>query len=90
MIPKSAEPLNEVMWREFILFAWGEESAHAAFRGATGRPQRSKTGSPLDAMIDKACGAEEDDRYMEQFVDWVTTNYWGEEYAPEKWKAGKS
>ena len=82
----SADALNEMAWRDFVLFAWSQDEAHAAFRGATNRPQRSRTNSPLDLMIDKAVGASEDDRYMEEFVDWVTKNHWGESYAPEKWK----
>lgn len=78
--------LNEIAWRDFVLFAWSQEAAHAAFRGATGRPQRSKTNSPLDALIDRAVGGEEDERYMTEFVDWVTQTHWGAEYAPADWK----
>lgn len=81
--------LNEVAWMAFIHFAWGQADAHAAFRGATGRPQRSKTNSPLDVLIDKAVGGQEDDTYMKEFVDWVTKHHWGEKYAPSKWKARK-
>lgn len=85
-----AETFNEMAWRDFVIFAWGQPDAHAAFRGATGRPQRiaKRTGgSPIDAMIDKAAGGEEDEKYMEEFVDWVTKTQWGENSAPEKWKA---
>lgn len=78
--------LNEIAWRDFVLFAWSQDDAHAAFRGATNRPQRSKTGSFLDRMIDDACGGAEDDKYKEEFVEWVTKNHWGENYAPKKWK----
>lgn len=81
------EEFNEIAWRDFIVFAWAQDEAHAAFRGATGRPQRPKTGSFLDAMIDKACGVQEDDQYKEEFVAWITKNHWGENYAPEKWRA---
>lgn len=77
---------NESAWRDFIMFAWTQDGAHAAFRGATNRPQRSQTRTPLDILIDKACGASEDDRYMIEFIDWVTKTQWGENYAPEKWK----
>lgn len=80
------DALNEIAWRDFVLFAWSQEDAHAAFRGATGRPQRSKTKTPLDLLIDKAVGGAEDDRYAQEFVDWVTRTQWGENYAPEKWK----
>jgi hypothetical protein len=80
------DEFNEIAWRDFVLFSWAQEGAHAAFRGATGRPQRSMTKSPLDLLIDKAVGAAEDDQYMAEFVDWVTKNHWGESYAPEKWK----
>jgi hypothetical protein len=82
------DEFNEIAWRDFILFSWSQEDAHAAFRGATCRPQRSKRGSsPLGLMIDKAVGGTEDDKYIEEFVAWVTKNHWGENYAPEKWKA---
>lgn len=80
------DELNEIAWRDFILFAWAQDDAHAAFRGATGRPQRSRTNSPLDALIDKAVGGSEDDRYASEFVDWVTKTQWGEDDAPERWR----
>ncbi len=83
------EAFNEIAWRDFVMFAWSQPEAHAAFRGATKRPQRSKTNSPLDALIDKAVGGSEDDAYMAEFVDWITKNHWGENYAPEKWKKQK-
>ena len=82
----SQSALNEIAWRDFILFAWSQEEAHAAFRGATGRPQRSKTNSSLDVLIDKAVGGEEDERYMAEFVDWITKTHWGVDHAPEHWK----
>jgi hypothetical protein len=79
--------LNEIAWRDFVTFAWSRPDAHAAFRGATGRPQRRETGFFLDAAIDRACGVDIDsEAYMREFVDWVTKNHWGENYAPEKWK----
>lgn len=80
------EALNEQAWRDFVLFAWGEEGAHAAFRNATGRPQRPRRGATLDAMIDRACGVTEDEGYMDEFVNWVTINHWGANYAPDKWQ----
>ena len=64
---------NELAWRDFVMFAWSQDDAHAAFRGATNRPQRSKTNSLLDSLIDKAVGGAEDDKYMEEFVQWVTS-----------------
>ena len=84
-----AKLLNEIAWRDFVMFAWGQEDAHAAFRGATGRPQRPRRGAPLDAMIDKACGVSEDDEYMAAFVRWVTENHWGAEFAPAAMVAEK-
>ena len=83
---RAQEEFNEMAWRDFVLFAWSQDEAHAAFRGATGRPQRPQTGSFLNAMIDKACGVTEDDKYMEEFIQWVTKNHWGENYAPKKWR----
>lgn len=80
----SREALNEIAWRDFVMFAWSQEDAHAAFRGETGRPQRSKTRSPLDLLIDKAVGGVEDDKYMEEFVRWVTETHWGKDSAPKR------
>ena len=87
------EQFNEMAWRDFLLFAWGQEDAHAAFRGATGRPQRTSKrtgGTPLDALICKAVGGQEDDAYMAEFIDWVTKNHWGANYAPKKWEKLRS
>lgn len=79
---------NEMAWRDFVMFAWSQDDAHAAFRGATGRPQRTKRGcAPINFMIDRAVGGSEDDAYMHEFVDWVTRTQWGEEMAPEGWQA---
>lgn len=83
---RAQEEFNEMALRDFILFAWSQDEAHAAFRGATGRPQQPKTGSFLDAMIDKACGVEVNDKYIEEFIEWVTKTHWGENFAPEKWR----
>ena len=86
MTDAARKALNEAAWRDFIMFAWMQDGAHAAFRGATNRPQRSRAGSPLDLLIDKAVGGAEDEKYVREFVDWVTREHWGENYAPEKWK----
>ena len=79
------DELNEIAWRDFMMYCWTQPEAHAAFRGATGRPQRSKTNSPLDLLIDKAVGGAEDDKYMEEFLAWATKEHCGENYAPKKW-----
>ena len=78
--------INAAAWMAACRAAFSEPDAHAAFRGATGRPQASKTGTPLDVLIDRAIGGEVDDAYMREFIDWFTVNHWGEEYAPEGWK----
>lgn len=41
---------------------------------------------PLDAMIDRATGIDRTQN-LEEFVIWVTKEYWGEECAPELYKA---
>lgn len=82
----SQEVFNEIAWRDFVMFAWSQEEAHVAFRGASGRPQRSKTGSPLDLLIYKAVGGAENAQYVEDFVRWVTEEHWGENFAPKKWR----
>lgn len=76
--------LNAVAWRDFITFAWGESDAHDAFRAFKGWPKRPASDSPLDAMIDHACGAPSpnDDEYMREFIDWATETQWGTEFDP--------
>jgi hypothetical protein len=83
------DELNEIAWRDFVIFAYSQDGAHAAFRGATGRPQRSQTKSVIDAAIDRAVGGAEDEKYMTEFVDWVTKTQWGEDDAPEVWRKRK-
>lgn len=85
----SRDAFNSAAWASFVQFAWTQDDAHKAFRGATGRPQRARTRSPLDVLIDNATGGSIDEQYMTEFVDWVTREHWGEAYAPEEWRKRK-
>lgn len=80
------DPIMVSAWHAAVLAAFQDDGAHRAFRGATGRPQASRTGTVLDGMIDKAIGGAVDDAYMIDFVDWFTREHWGEDCAPKKWQ----
>lgn len=86
--PTAEEYFMEVAWRDFILWAYQFPEIRAAFTAATGKSLYTPPRTPLDAMIDKAAGNDSDSaRTLDEFVRWVTINYWGEEEAPEAYKA---
>lgn len=55
-------------------WAIGETQIVAAFRKDTGNNWSPAT-SPLDKMIDEACGVGED--FLRQFIEWFNVNVWG-------------
>lgn len=78
--------IMEAAWAAFIEWAWARPDFHAAYAEASGniRPRPAQT--PLDALIDQACGVNPD-AYMRGFVDWATEHHWGVDYAPAKWRS---
>ena len=61
-------------WLGCIRWALIDPDIVAAFRADTGNtwtPART----PIDAMVDKATGADRD--FIEQFIRWTNINVWG-------------
>ena len=79
------QDLNDIAWRDFIIWAFNNSDFRRAFEEATGTPALIPTKSPIEAMVDKACGVKED--YFRKFGIWATKNHWGLEYAPVKMRA---
>lgn len=79
----SIDILNTIAWRDFILWAWNEPQLCAQFTAETGLQIRTAT-TPIDIAIDAAAGAGEG--LVARFVEWVTRNHWGLEYAPEAYQ----
>lgn len=69
-------PIMQIAFRDFMDWIWREDGAHEAHCKATGMAPLA-TGSPIDAMIDKATG--HGDAYARSFVDWAIKTQWGEE-----------
>jgi hypothetical protein len=68
------DPLMQIAWAGALHHALGDEKIVAAFREATGN--RWQPGRGIDAMIDKATGA--DRAFLVAFVDWFNANIWGD------------
>jgi len=79
------DEFNTIAWRDFILFAYCEESLRKAFAEATGIRFLPSPKNALEAMIDQATNAG--DETLRAFVRWVTETQWGIEYAPEAYRA---
>jgi hypothetical protein len=61
-------------WASCMSWAIGEPEIVGAFRADTGNKWRPAQ-SGLDAMIDKATGA--DKAFVEAFIRWANDNVWG-------------
>lgn len=82
------EVFMEIAWRDFILWAYRFPEIRSAFTAATGKSLYTPPRTPLDAMIDQATKYDSDSaQTLDEFVRWVTKEYWGEECAPEAYKA---
>lgn len=66
-------------WRDFLLYAFEQPDLRAAFEQDTGR-RFSTPSSPMEAMIDHACGVTTDEAMA--FMVWATRTQWGWEEAP--------
>ncbi len=77
------EDFMAIAWRDFILWAASEPEMRKAFREATGKIFLPPPNSGLEAMIDEATGVQEtQETNMAAFVEWVTREHWGFDYAP--------
>lgn len=68
------------MWLGFLRFMLERDEVRAEFETETGTAFPKSGGSPLDRMIDEACGfdrATAQNDYMRAFARWVTPNYFG-------------
>jgi hypothetical protein len=77
------------MWAAFVDWAFRMDDMRKAFESETGEVFPALAATPLDAMIDNACGFDRKTAlkvYCERFTNWVTINHWGYEDAPEKWR----
>jgi len=67
----------------FLHWAIKKEKFWRQFKDETGLSLSEPAKTPIDALIDQACGVSKDDEdVMLQFVLWVTRTHWGEEFAP--------
>lgn len=83
----SEDEFNTIAWRDFIMFAWKERGMWDAFTTATGIPHvADRPLAPIERLIDKATGADDIERIAKAFIEWVTRNHWGIEYAPKVYR----
>lgn len=81
------DEFNTLAWRDFIVYALTEPDLIAAFTAATGLTLPNPVTSPIEKLVDQATRATE--RTLAAFVDWITENHWGVEYAPTAWRKAK-
>lgn len=77
------EEMQEIAWRDFIIFAASRPKMVAAFNKATGRKYLSPE-RHLKLSFEEAVGKAADD--ARAFVDWATDNHWGLESAPKAYQ----
>ncbi len=76
------DEFNALAWRDFVLWSSKQPEALQAFQNETGLSMSPSSG--LEAAIDAATGARS--AIAEEFVKWVTENFWGLEYAPRAYR----
>lgn len=74
----------EIAWRDFIFWAGANPEMIAAYERATGSKMLAPPRNALEAMIDKATGAQAES--LEAFVLWVTIHHWGADEAPATYR----
>jgi len=72
-------PLASQAFIDFALYSAGKEDVLAQFTADTGIVYKAP-GNGLDAMISEASGHNK--KVLQEFLDWLTTNYWGEQSSP--------
>lgn len=78
------DAVNGIMWAGFVQFAFGEPGFREAFTAATGLTFPKPATTPIDALVDNACGVH--NAVLAKFVEWVTREHWGIEYAPKAYR----
>jgi len=83
--PKN-EALNERAWSSFVLWAYEQAEIRAEFSRVTG-VVIPNVAVGIEKLIDQATGRDESKELnaaLLKFVEWITVNEWGLEYAPKK------
>lgn len=70
-----SDPLMGIAWRDCMMWAIRSDEVLAAFRADTGN-RWTPGGTPVERMIDGACGAEA--AFAREFVEWFNANVWGD------------
>lgn len=68
------DPIAAPMFVAFVRWALGEDWIRADFEQETGLSLPAPARTPLDAMIDQACGVE--DQYVMGFAEWAHDTMW--------------
>lgn len=69
------EPLLEWAFSGYVHFAWGDEQHREDFESYSGMKLPSPARTPLEAMIDRATGAN--DAVITAFIEWLIRERWG-------------
>lgn len=73
--PHPDNPVMQIAWRDFLLWAFDQPHIRAAFESDTGRALPPTPRNGLESMIDGATGVHT--AYAEAFAEWATVNLWG-------------
>ena len=76
------DEFRAIAWADFIQHSLNVPECVALFEKTVGMKIANRSG--IEIAIDQATGYE--DAAMEEFVAWVTVNFWGEHYAPQSWR----
>lgn len=80
----SERAFMDAAWASFLDWAIRQPQIVDEFRRATSRPDFMRQRSPIDRLIDQACGVPPagDNDDVAAFVRWATHEYWGIDDAP--------
>lgn len=70
------DPLMEVAFRDFVLFAYDIPAFRQAFKADTGFDLDDHPKNGLEKMIDDATGIN--DERAKAFIEWLIKAHWGE------------
>jgi len=76
-------PLMEGLFMACVSATVKEPGAVERFEKDTGYRLVAIARTPMDKLIDKACGRDSQAEIMARFCDWVVERVWGEEGACE-------
>jgi len=70
-------PMHPAEFLSFVDFATRQDGYIKAFVDETGADMSAFFRSPIDRMVDKACGHDPRREVLAKFMDWLAVNYWG-------------